>query len=150
MEPQTALQNTLVSFREASKGLDHVYSMFSKACGLSDAEYWSLLFIYEGIVTQSQISDQLSLSRQTLNSAFKQLRKKGLIRLEPYEENQRSKQALLTEKGKSFVEKWVLQMHRVEEKAWEQMSPQKRSMLIQTTCKFSNLIQKELQSLKLE
>ncbi len=48
------------------------------------------------------------------------------------------------------MEKWVLQMHRVEEKAWEQMSPQKRSMLIQTTCKFRDLIQKELQSLKLE
>ncbi len=150
MEPQTVPQNTLASFREASMELDHVYSIFSKACGLSEAEYWSLLFISEGVVTQSQISDRSWLSRQTVNSAFKQLRKKGLIRLEPYEENQRSKQALLTEEGKAFLEKYVLQMHRVEEKAWKQMSQQERIMLIQTTRKFSGLIRKELHPTKSE
>lgn len=73
--------------------LDNLYSRFPKSCGLSEAEYWSLLLIYEGIVTQSRISEQLFLSRQTLNSAFKQLQKKGLIRLEPYQDNLRSKRA---------------------------------------------------------
>lgn len=63
--------------------LDSVYSLFPKACGLSQAEYWSLLLVYEGVETQSEISDLLFLSRQTLNSAFKQLKKKGLVRLEP-------------------------------------------------------------------
>mgnify|MGYP006068317411 FL=1 len=62
---------TLTAFREATMELDNVYSLFSKSCGLSEAEDWSLLLIYEGAVTQSQISSQLSLSRQTLNSAFK-------------------------------------------------------------------------------
>ena len=112
---------TLESFREATMRMDNVYSRFSKICGLSDAEYWSLLMIYEGGATQSQISGQLFLSRQTLNSAFKQLRKKGLVRLEPYAENQRSKQAFLTDAGKEFVEKYVLQMHRLEEQ--EQRRP---------------------------
>lgn len=116
--------------------LDNVYSLFSKACGLSEAEYWSLLLIYEGVATQSQISDQLFLSRQTLNSAFKQLRKKGLIRLEPYEENQRSKQAFLTDLGKPFVEKYVVQMHKIEEKAWGQMNEEEQSMLTELTRKF--------------
>lgn len=74
---------TLAAFREATMELDNLYSRFPKSCGLSEAEYWSLLLIYEGIVTQSRISEQLFLSRQTLNSAFKQLQKKGLIRLEP-------------------------------------------------------------------
>ena len=73
---------TLAAFREATMELDNLYSRFPKSCGLSEAEYWSLLLIYEGIVTQSRISEQLFLSRQTLNSAFKQLQKKGLIRLE--------------------------------------------------------------------
>lgn len=48
-------------------------------------------------MTQREISEQLSLSRQTLNSAFKQLIKKGLIRLEPLENDQRSKRAILTD-----------------------------------------------------
>ncbi len=130
--------------------LDNVYSLFPKACDLSDAEYWALLLIYEGVATQSQISDQLFLSRQTLNSAFKQLRHKGLIRLEPYEENQRSKQAFLTEAGRSFVEKHVVQMHKVEEKAWGQMAEEERGMLTELTRKFSGLIRQELKSVKLD
>ena len=135
---------TLTAFREATMELDNVYSLFSKSCGLSEAEYWSLLLIYEGAVTQSQISSQLSLSRQTLNSAFKQLRKNGLVRLEPYEENQRSKQAFLTEAGKEFVEKNVLRMHRVEEKAWQQISEQEREILTKTIRKLCDLIRTEL------
>ena len=135
---------TLTAFREATMELDNVYSLFSKSCGLSEAEYWSLLLIYEGAVTQSQISSQLSLSRQTLNSAFKQLRKNGLVRLEPYEENQRSKQAFLTEAGKEFVEKNVLRMHRVEEKAWQQLSEQEREILTKSIRKLCDLIRTEL------
>lgn len=134
----------LTEFREATMELDNIYSVFPKSCGLSEAEYWSLLLIYEGVVTQSQISNQLFLSRQTLNSAFKQLRKKGLVRLEPYEENQRSKQAFLTDAGKLFVEKNVLRMHRVEESAWQQMSGEEQVALIELIRKFSELIRKEL------
>lgn len=148
MEKGSSPFQTLAAFREATMELDNVYSSFSKACGLSDAEYWSLLLIYEGAATQSQISDQLFLSRQTLNSAFKQLQKKGLVRLEPYEKNQRSKQAFLTDQGKVFVEKQVVQMHRVEEKAWEQMEQEEQALLTTLTRKFSGLIRQELKALK--
>ncbi len=148
MNQGTETPKTLAEFREATMELDNTYTGFPKACGLSEAEYWSLLFIYEGAATQSQISDRLFLSRQTLNSAFKQLRKKGLIRLEPYEENRRSKQALLTPEGKAFVEKNVLQMHRIEEKAWRQMDPAEQQALTNLTRKFNRLIQAELNAAK--
>lgn len=135
---------TLAVFREATMELDNLYSRFPKSCGLSEAEYWSLLLIYEGIVTQSRISEQLFLSRQTLNSAFKQLQKKGLIRLEPYQDNLRSKRAFLTEAGKAFVEENVLRMHRVEERAWQHMSQEDQAVLTALTRKFSSCIRKEL------
>ena len=135
---------TLAAFREATMELDNLYSRFPKSCGLSEAEYWSLLLIYEGIVTQSRISEQLFLSRQTLNSAFKQLQKKGLIRLEPYQDNLRSKRAFLTEAGKAFVEENVLRMHRVEERAWQHMSQEGQAVLTALTRKFSSCIRKEL------
>ena len=135
---------TLAAFREATMELDNLYSRFPKSCGLSEAEYWSLLLIYEGIVTQSRISEQLFLSRQTLNSAFKQLQKKGLIRLEPYQDNLRSKRAFLTEAGKAFVEENVLRMHRVAERAWQHMSQEDQAVLTALTRKFSSCIRKEL------
>lgn len=135
---------TLAAFREATMELDDLYSRFPKSCGLSEAEYWSLLLIYEGIVTQSRISEQLFLSRQTLNSAFKQLQKKGLICLEPYQDNLRSKRAFLTEAGKAFVEENVLRMHRVEERAWQHMSQEDQAVLTALIRKFSSCIRKEL------
>ena len=130
--------------------LDNTYSIFPKSCKLSEAEYWSLLLISEGVETQSQISDQLFLSRQTLNSAFKQLQKKGLVRLVPYEENQRSKRTFLTDTGKEFVERNVLKMHWIEERAWQQMNEDEQVVLTKLIRKFSDLIQKELKSSKFD
>lgn len=148
MERDTEIKTTLAAFRDATWELDNIYAMFPKSCGLSEAEYWSLLLIYEGVVTQSQISERLLISRQTLNSAFKQLRKKGLIRLEPYEENQRSKQSFLTEEGKAFVEEHILRMHRIEESAWRRLTSEEHMALIGLTQKISALIQEELERSK--
>ena len=136
----------LAAFREATMELDSVYSLFPKACGLSQAEYWSLLLVYEGVETQSEICDLLFLSRQTLNSAFKQLKKKGLVRLEPYEENQRAKRAFLTERGKEFVSSYVVRMHFVEEQAWSRMTGEEQKQLTDLTKKYSRLLRQEFRT----
>ena len=134
----------LTEFREATRELDSVYAAFPKECGLSEAEYWSLVAVYEGLETQSRISEQLYLSRQTLNSAFRQLRSKGLVQLEPYADNQRSKRATLTEEGRRFVEKHLLRMHRMEERAWAGLTESERQLLPQLTRKFSRLVRQQL------
>ena len=135
----------LIEFREAIMEFDAVYARFAKNCGLSETEYWSLLLISEGIVTQSEISEKLSLSRQTLNSAFKQLIKKGLVHLEILENNQRFKKAMLTKEGQCFVDKNITQMHRLEEKAWKSMEEKERIMITGLIRKYSNLIEETLQ-----
>ena len=145
MERDTEVQTTLAMFRDATWELDNIYSLFPKSCGLSEVEYWSLLLIYDGVVTQSQISDRLFISRQTLNSAFKQLRKKGLIRLVPYEENQRTKRSFLTDAGKAFVEEHILRMHRMEERAWCRLTSEEHKALIGLTQKISRLMRDELE-----
>ena len=99
MRPSPDPDTRVSSFRDASMEFDSVYGLLARSCGLSGTEYWALVLIREGVVTQREISEQLSLSRQTLNSAFKLLIKKGLIRLEPLEHDQRSKRAILTQAG---------------------------------------------------
>ena len=128
---------SLKEFREATRRLDDLYSFFPKKFGLSEPEFWSLLLIYDGVVTQSKISQQLFLSRQTLNSAFKQLVKKGLIRLEIYENNQRSKRALLTQEGQELVEKLAKYMHHIEDQAWGKLDEQDQKMLACLTQKYA-------------
>lgn len=144
MDKQNETAAQLTRFREATRELDSVYAAFPKACGLSEAEYWSLVAVYEGLETQSRISAQLYLSRQTLNSAFRQLRRKGLVRLEPYTDNQRSKRAVLTDEGRRFVETNVLRMHRIEERAWAKLTGEERRLLPELTRRFSALVRREL------
>ena len=146
MEADGGRTDTLQAFRDATMELDNVYSLFAKACGLSDAEYWSLVLIYEGVETQSQISGQLYLSRQTLNSAFKQLVRKGLVRLEPYADNQRAKRAMLTEEGMRFVSAHVIRMHGIEEQAWRRMPQDERTALAALTRKYTRLVRELLDS----
>lgn len=67
----------LLLFQKAIMKLHQIYSMLPTMCGVSKAEYWSLLLVQAGFLTQRQISKQLSLSPQTLCSAFKQLQEKN-------------------------------------------------------------------------
>lgn len=146
MPPNPEADPRLDAFRETSMEFDSVYGLLAKSCGLSDTEYWALVLIHEGLVTQREISEQLSLSRQTLNSAFKQLIKKGLIRLEPLENDQRSKRAILTDEGERFVEANVVRVKQLEAQAWQTLSREEQAMLIRLTHQFSVALRHSLQA----
>lgn len=138
----------LKDFRETTRELDNLYSVFPKSFGLSEPEYWSLLLIYEGVVTQSRISRQLFLSRQTLNSAFKQLVKKQLIVLETFEDNQRTKRAVLTAKGSELAVKLAVRMHQVEKKAWENLEKEEQELLTRLTRKYADALGETIQEME--
>lgn len=144
MEQVPLSDGSVEAFRAVSKEFDTIYTMFAKNCGLSEAEYWCLLMIRNGTTTQAEISDQLFLSRQTVNSAFKQLVKKKLVRLEPLEHNQRTKQVILTQPGERFMEQYIDRMLLVEQQAWQTMEERERVMLTRLTRKYCNLIRTAL------
>lgn len=128
------------TFRATYKDLDHTFSLFSKACGLSDAEYWALVMIRDGVCTQRDISEQLSMSKQTVNSAFRQLIKKGLVRLETVENNLRTKRIFLTDSGIQFAEQHIDSILRLEEQIWDTMTEEERSTLTKLTRKYNDLM----------
>ena len=125
---------------------DSVYGPLAKSCGLSGTEYWALSLIHQGVETQREISQQLSLSRQTLNSAFKLLIRKGLIRLEPSKRDQRSKRAILTQEGHRFVEENILRVGRLEEEAWKTLTEEEQTMLVRLTRQFSAALLRSLRA----
>lgn len=144
MKPQKADNELIEAYWEAYKDSESVYSMLPRACGLSDAEYWSLVMIQEGIDTQSDICSQLCISKQTVNSAFRQLVKKELVRLEVMEENMRTKKIFITEKGRLFVKKYIVPLLELEEAAWRRMDKEERSELIRITKKYNCLLRESL------
>lgn len=135
-------------FRNTYKDLEGFYDTFPKLCGLSGAEYWALSMIYEGITTQHAICEQLSLSRQTINSAFKQLKKRGFIYLEAMDNNLREKKVYLTEKGKKFVEEQLTYIHKLEENVWDKMDIDERNLLIKFLYKYKTLLAEVLKNYK--
>ena len=54
MNQETETPKTLADFREATMELDHTYARFPKACGLSEAEYWSLLLFMKELLLKAE------------------------------------------------------------------------------------------------
>lgn len=129
----------------AIKDVSTAYDLLAKAAGLSDPEFWSLDFIYHGAQTQREIADRLFLSPQTINSAFKLLGKKGLVSLEPFPHDQRSKKAVLTETGAAFVAERVLPLEGVEAQAWAMLTSQEQAALIGLIRRFGAALRRCLQ-----
>ncbi|MGN1183472.1 MAG: MarR family winged helix-turn-helix transcriptional regulator [Faecalibacillus sp.] len=135
-------------FRDVYKDLESVYDEFPKICGLSGAEYWALSMIDEGFDTQYAICEHLSLSRQTVNSAFKQLKKRGFIELKALDDNLRVKRVYLTDLGKEFVKEEISHMHFLEEKVWNAMEEEEQKKLTEYLYKYKLLLSEALNHYK--
>lgn len=135
------------AFRAMAKEFDSIYSNFAKSCGLSDAEFWSLLMIHGGAVTQSMISGQLFISKQTINSALKQLVKRDLVCLKPLKRNQRMKQIVVTPQGRQFMREHLDCVLEIEMRAWQAIEKESRMTLIRLMRKYCDLIQAALEQI---
>lgn len=139
-ENETALEAYHATLKEA----DQIWSSFAKACGLSDAEYWILLMMREGYLTQSEICSQLSMSKQTVHSALKQLALKGLVRLEAKADNLRTKQILFTRDGEAFARNYIDHIYHIEEQTWAVLEPKERESLVRLSQKYNRLLKDAL------
>ena len=148
MEEKTSYYQKLKKFRDTYKDLESVYDMFPKLCGLAGTEFWALSMIYDGISTQHAICEHLSISRQTVNSAFRQLKKRGFIHLETMDTNLREKQVYLTEGGKEFVSQSICSMHKLEENVWKKMSEDEKEQIISLIGKYKSLLADEIEEYK--
>ena len=139
------LEISVEAYREAAKELDRVWSQLSRACGLSEGEYWALVMIREGCITQTEISEQLSMNKQTVHSALKQLIRRGIVRLETQSGNLRVKEIVLTEAGESFTKKYVDTMMDIEERVWNELTKAERREMIRVSQKYNRLLKKALE-----
>ena len=135
---------SIEAYWEIYKDLDRIYTRFAKACGLSDGEYWTLVMIKEGCTTQKEIWEQLSVNKQTIHSAIKQLIKKGLIQLEEKKDNRREKQILFTKEGEDFAKIYIDDMVRLEKKAWDAIEEEEQKQLLNISRKYNDLLESEL------
>lgn len=128
--------------------VDKVYYEFARGCGLSETAYWILysVEVSGGALTQAEIAEEFSYSKQTVNSALKSLETRGLVRLEPA--RGRSKLVSLTPDGRAFCDRHIAPAIRAEDHAFASLAPQERAELLRLARAYTSAIDRELTSLR--
>lgn len=141
---------TLVDFDRLLNGLDHIYSEFSRACGLSDCAYWMLVdnSTAGGSVAVSRLTSEWFYSKQTINSAIKTLTARGFATLEFAEGNRKNKVVCLTEAGMRFAEQYALPAQEAEQQAFEVLEPWEQREIMRLIGKFSHALGDECDAFK--
>lgn len=141
---------TLVDFDRMLNGLEHIYSEFSRACGLSDCAYWVLVDTSTagGSIAVSRLTSEWFYSKQTINSAIKTLTARGFAALEFAEGSRKNKVVSLTEEGRRFAERYALPAQGAEQQAFEALEPWEQREIMRLVGKFSHVLNEECEAFK--
>lgn len=133
---------TPVDFDRLLNRLDHIYSEFSRACGLSDCAYWMLVDTSTagGSIAVSRLTSEWFYSKQTINSAIKTLTARGFATLEFAEGSRKNKVVRLTEAGMRFAEQYALPAQEAEQQAFEVIEPWEQREIMRLIEKFSHAL----------
>ena len=120
----------------------------ARACGLPDCAFWLLYTLRseEAPLTQTQLSEQLSLPKQTVNSALKKLVEEGVLRLEAADGNLKNKRVCLTEAGEAFLRRTVDRVFGVESAAAARLTEEERSALVALSQKLLDAFRAETEA----
>lgn len=141
---------SLVDFDRMLNGLDRIYSEFARTCGLSDCAYWMLVDTSAagGSVAVSRLTSEWFYSKQTINSAIKTLRARGLATLEFAEGSRKNKVVRLTEEGVRFAKRYALPAQKAEQQAFEALEPWEQREIMRLIGKFSQVLGDECDAFK--
>lgn len=141
---------TLVDFDRMLNGLDHIYSEFSRACGLSDCAYWMLVDTSTagGSIAVSRLTGEWFYSKQTINSAIKTLTARGFATLEFAEGSRKNKVVSLTEEGRRFAKRYAMPAQGAEQQAFEALEPWEQREIMRLVGKFSHVLNEECEAFK--
>ena len=129
-------------FISASKEIDDVYHMLALKFGLSDSAMWILCTMREAKreLTQSEIAQEMSMSRQTVNSTIKNLEKQGYLRLEAVSGDRRNKILSFTEEGETFVKRTVDRVLSLEHQVFENLEVEEQEKITQILRKYTRFM----------
>lgn len=125
------------------KHLDDLYHAIALKIGISDAAFLVLYSIAESQTgcRQKDIAEQYAISRQTVNSASKNLEKKRLIRLTPGKG--RNMLLTFTEEGKQFAQKHILPVIDMENAAFHALTTSEQKELLRLAEKYVTAFTRE-------
>ena len=130
--------------------VDKLYYEVARACGLPECSYWMIYDIVQhgGSRPVAALCSEWGYSKQTINSAIKTLRARGLATLEFAEGSRKNKVVCLTEEGRRFAERYALPAQKAEQQAFEALEPWEQREIMRLVGKFSHVLNEECEAFK--
>lgn len=132
--------------------IDMMYHETAKRIGLSDSAM-RILYVVCLYGEECQLTDIVSLagiSKQTINSALRKLEGAGLLFLEQEGGRGGRKKAVLTEKGKRFVQGTVYKVFQLENQVFEFWTEEEKETYIALTQKYLSSYREKLKDFEKE
>jgi DNA-binding MarR family transcriptional regulator len=145
---KSKIAQALFQYNSLIKENDKIYRNTAKTLGISDSAFWILYMIRESdqAMTQSELCSSLYQPKQTINSALKKLEQDGVITLKTMDDR-RSKQLILTEKGRRLSAKTVDRVMETEQLALAELTEEELTAYLSIFSKHTSLLRKHLSSL---
>ena len=123
----------ILAYNQLLKECDNIYHDAAVRAGLSDCAFWILYALWETDhpMTQSEIGDNASMPRQTVNSALKKLEKDGYLTLEKID-GKMGKSIHLTQAGEEFIQTHISPIATAEERVCAQFTQQEQEIFLST------------------
>ena len=144
-----SINEQMVEFNQIYKIIDDTYHNYAKSCDLSDTAFWILYSVWENkeAYTQKELCETWSYSRQTVNSALKNLEGEGIIQLLHELDNKKNKQIILTKRGKALAEKIIVPLMKAEKNSFANLSEEERALFLKLMKKHSELFREEVKKI---
>lgn len=115
------------------KETNETYHRLALHYGIADSVFWVLYALYESSqpYTQTDISEQWALSKQTVHSALKSLEQDAYIFLESAPENKKSRFIRLTQKGEELVSRIIAPIVEAETESYSELTAKERRLLLE-------------------
>ena len=127
--------------------INALYHEAAVKTGISDSVQNVLYVLCEkgGRCMQSEVSKLTGISRQTINSAIRNLEKDGIVYLE--QGKGRNTILCLTEKGKEFTAEKILPLYEAENKIWNEWTVEEQQQYLELTEKYRDGLKKYLKDI---
>lgn len=136
-------------YNQLIKKIDQLYHNYAKSSGLSDTMFWIIYCIQERseAYTQKELCDIWFYSKQTVNSALKNLEEQKLIELKPSTDNQKNKQIFLTRSGQELAMNVIQPLMEAEEIAFSKLGEKNFDEFLKLTQKHIDLLDVEIKKI---
>lgn len=101
-------------------------------------------------VTQKRVSEVTGLSKQTVNTVVRALKKEGYIELSTAENDRREKFVALTSVGRTYASKLLTPLYELEERVFDVIGAERIKEMLNTIRLFTTVFEKETEELKNE